>query len=139
VEREHPPGAVVRISHVPKYRLHTRALVGKMQWCSNPLDVSREPLKVLLRLSIHSAEGRALLLGLDDAYGLPVHEEHVVGEPRLQRKLAQSYATRGRKVQVFRVLDTPTCEFEHPINPMSGKLLGCSQPSPKVHPAMPAF
>src|SRR5215210_5626718 len=86
-----------------------------------------KPVEVFLGLGVHPAEGGTLLFSLDDADGLPLHEEHIVGKPSLKRKLPDSNAPRSREVQALHVLNTPTGKFEHSIDVVPCPWFRCSQ------------
>ena len=65
---------------------------------------------VLLRLTFDALEGRALRFGLDDAHGLPVDIEEVVGSAvaGLEAELAHGDAAGGVQVDGGGVLNGPS-------------------------------
>ncbi len=85
-----------------------------------------ETLAVLGGLRLDAGEGRALLLGLDGADGLPVDEEEVIGLPEagLERELADGHAAGGMEVSLFAVLDGPAGLRERGVDLAAGEGLG---------------
>ncbi len=134
VEGEHAAGARVGVAHVGEEGLDAGGLIqeGQGRVPGVGLEQRRQPGAVFRRLRFDAAQGRADRLGLDDADGAAVDEEHVVGEAGGEGELADGDAAGCAQVGRVAVLDGPARGSELPVDVPAGFLLG-------FHRALPVY
>ena len=125
VEPEHPPSGRFRIHAAGEPGLVAGRLVAVGQAAVEQVGgqgVGQVGL-VLDRLPLHARERRALLLRLDDADGLAVHEQHVVGRTGVGDELPDRDPGAGVEVHRLVVLHHPAGRGQHRVDPNTGTLL----------------
>lgn len=127
MEGEHAAGARPRVEGAGEVRFQAGALVQKRQRPPPGGQRGGQALRVAPGLDFHPRQRGADRLGLDDARGLAVHVQQVVGEAkaRLQRELADGDALRGVDVRMPIVLHRPAGGDEQRVDACAGLLLGC--------------
>jgi hypothetical protein len=78
---------------------------------------------------LDARQRRTLGLGLDDADGLAVDKEQIVGVAGAQGKFAHGNTPGRAQVELVTVLDTPACLGEQVVNGCSGFFLWCRHES----------
>jgi hypothetical protein len=81
----------------------------------------------------------AFRLGLNDAYGLPIHVKQIVGITAFKRELAHGYTQSRRDVHFGEVLDKPTTPFQLAVDILPGFLLGSHLTTRLLHRNEKAF
>ena len=125
VEGEDLPGSRIRVAAVREPRDLSRALVEKRQrlGIGHPLELGvGVPFRLLLDGRDPFAPG--IRLGFDDADGLPVAEEDVVGGAGVGRVLAHCDARSGAEVDGIPVVHVPARRPEAIVYAVARNLLG---------------
>jgi hypothetical protein len=107
VEGEDLPAAGARLQGVGELGDGAGGLVSEGQRQAEMGQAVGEALQVLPRLGFDAGEGVALGLGLDDAHGLAVGVQEVVGLPALEGKFTDGDAQASRDVHVSVALYDP--------------------------------
>ncbi len=119
MEPEDPPGCWLGIEPTRKPRVVTRRLVAEREMPVTS-EVGREFVGdarlILDGLPLDPGQRCALLLCFDDANGLPVDEQHVVGRAGTGDQLPNRYSLPRVKVDVLVVLNDPTGTLQHPVD-----------------------
>lgn len=108
VKREDAPRARMRISRVPKERLHAGRFVEEWQR-PDPADGEkvRQPHRIAGGLLGDGRELRSGLFRLDDTDRCAVHDQQIVARSGLEWHLSERYSSASRKINGLVVLDDP--------------------------------
>ena len=89
-------------------------------------ELGGDARRVLVGLHLDPGERRALFLGLDDADGLSVRVEKVIGSPKAvpQRELAHGNPSRRAEVQGLIVLHRPAGGLERGVDLLACEFFG---------------
>ncbi len=129
MKAEDRSAARVRFQQACEAGFDAGALVLERQRASWRGQVVRDAFAVLRGLQFDSGEGLAFLLGLDDSDRSAVHEQQVVSlaMPRLERELADSYATSGGQVRSPLVLSYPASFRQELVDVLPGPIFRSSR------------
>lgn len=124
VEGEDGAGAWFGVEAVGEVGLDTGGFVEEGQGPAPGRQRGRQALRVLAGLSLDAGQCGALLLGFDDAGGLAIEVEQVVGAAvaGFEREFAQRDAARGVDVGLGDVEHAPACRAEQTVDVLPGLL-----------------
>jgi hypothetical protein len=121
-EGKNAAGAGLRVEPIGEMGFYAGGLKQKGQWARPGGQAVGQALGVAGRLHFHAREGGALLLGLDDAAGLAVDVQQIVGKAKagVEGKLADGHAWGGVDVGIRHAAHMPTRCGEQRINVLTG-------------------
>ena len=125
-EGEHRACTGLRVQPVGEAGFHPGGLEHEGQRAPPRGQAGRQALGVAGALHFHAAEGSAFFLGFDDAAGLAVDVQQVVGKAvaGFQGKFADGDAGRCPEVGVGHIADVPARCGEQRVNGLAGTGLG---------------
>ena len=117
MEGEDKAAARFRVQAIGELRFHSRALEEEREWTQVGGEVIGHAGAVLLGLCLHAGQREPFGLGLDNADGLLVDVEEVVGAAvaRLEGELTHRHPTAGVQIEGVSVLDRPPRLLQPPI------------------------
>ena len=114
----------IRVQTVDESRVDTGADVQERERIDRWIQARRQPGRMLVGLQLDAGQGVSDRLRFEHADGLPVDEQHVVGEPVARRhpELAHGDPESGREVHPVAVLDNPARVGEGRVDFLAGLL-----------------
>jgi hypothetical protein len=124
VEGEDIAAAGVLFQTVRELRDGAGGFIGERQRQLVSRKVVRETVGVLARLRLDAGQREIFRFGLDNADGLALDVEHVVGDAGLQRKFTHGHSAAGGDVHVGVVLHEPAAQRQLLVNLLTCFLFG---------------
>lgn len=126
VEREEAARTWFGIAFIPEIGFDAGGLIEKREDArGDGLDEIRQVFSIVAGLLRDTGEERALLLGLDHAHGLAVHQQEVIAGTGFERRFAKRDASGGGGVELLIILNSPATRSELRVDLFTGFLFSC--------------